>query len=218
MNRKEIVLKDLGKSVETWDLPLMEESLDVALSMGLTPGEIVNEGLSKGMEVIGDRYDNAEIYLPQVLAASGVMERALSILEPFITKGEKAHKGTVVMGTVLGDIHEIGKNVCCAMLRGAGYNVIDLGTDVSPHAFTEAAKNADADILGCSALMTTTLVIQGEVVKAVREEDMPILTIFGGAPCNQKWVEKIGGDGYSSSGTEIVPLVARLLHKGRGEK
>lgn len=210
---REKVLEDLKKSVETWNPPLMEDSLDVAISIGLTPDEIVNDGLSEGMEVIGDRFDHAEIYLPQVLAASRVMERALSILEPLILRGEKIYRGTVVMGTVQGDIHEIGKNVCCAMLRGAGYNVIDLGSDVKPRAFIEAAKDSDADILGCSALMTTTLIVQGDVVKAVREEKIPIYTIFGGAPCSQDWVDRIGGDGYSSSGAGIVQLVSRLLHK-----
>jgi corrinoid protein of di/trimethylamine methyltransferase len=212
MDGRERVLKDLSTSVETWNLPLMEDRLGKALSMGLTPGEIIDDGLSRGMEVIGDRFGQAEIYLPQVLAASRVMERALVILEPLMAEG-KGHKGVIVFGTVKGDIHEIGKNVCCAMLRGAGYKVIDLGTDVSPQIFVDIVKKANAKILGCSALMTTTLIIQREVVKAVREENLPILTIFGGAPCSRDWVDKIGGDGYSSSGNEIVPLVARLLQK-----
>lgn len=213
MDRREKVLKDLSISVETWNLSMMENKLDEALSIGLTSEEIVNEGLARGMDVIGDRFDRAETFLPQVLAASKVMERALAILEPLFGRQEM-HKGTIVMGTAKGDIHEIGKNVCCAMLRGTGYKVIDLGTDIDPQTFVEAAKEADADILGCSALMTTTLTIQGEVVKAVSEENLPVLTIFGGAPCSQEWVDKIGGDGYSSSGSEIVLLVIRLLQDG----
>ncbi len=174
MNGREEVLEDLKKSVETWSPPL-EDSLDVAISIGLTPGKIVNDRLSEGTKVVRDRFDNADIYLPQVLAVSRVMERTLSILEPLILRGKKVCKGTVVMGTVQGDIHEIGKNVCCATLRGAGYNVICLGSDVKPRAFVEVAKDSSANILGFSALMTITLIIQGVVLKAICEEKIPRL-------------------------------------------
>jgi methylmalonyl-CoA mutase cobalamin-binding domain/chain len=122
-------------------------------------------------------------------------------------------KGTVIMGTVQGDIHEIGKNVCCAMLRGAGYKVYDLGPDTSPDAFMEAAAERGAQILGGSALMTTTMQVQGEMVEAVNEAKAPYKVIVGGAPVTQKWADQIKADGYSENGAEIVELVNRLLKK-----
>ena len=124
----EQILADLKKSVETWDIKLAQTATQAAIDAKIDISTIIGDGLGKGMEVIGDRFDKAEIYLPQVVAASKTMEAALKILEPLMTAGAGGMKGTVIMGTVEGDIHEIGKNVCCAMLRGAGYKVIDLGT------------------------------------------------------------------------------------------
>ena len=120
----EQILADLKKSVETWDIKLAQTATQAAIDAKIDIGTIIGDGLGKGMEVIGDRFDKAEIYLPQVVAASKTMEAALKVLEPLMTAGAGALKGTVIMGTVEGDIHEIGKNVCCAMLRGAGYKVI----------------------------------------------------------------------------------------------
>ncbi|MBQ8179788.1 MAG: cobalamin-dependent protein [Candidatus Methanomethylophilaceae archaeon] len=205
------VLQDLKRSVETWDYALMEKSVKDALDQGLAPEVIVSQGLAKGMETISDLFNEAKIYLPQVMAAAKTMEGALEMIGPTMAHDTSMYRGTVVMGSVLGDIHEIGKNVCCAMLRGAGYNVIDLGPDVSPDKFVEAAEQYSADIVGGSALMTTTLVMQKNIVRAVRDADSKVLMIFGGAPCSREWVEEIGGDGYSASGSEIVALVNRLM-------
>ena len=162
------------------------------------------------MEVVGVRFDKAEIFLPQVVAASKTMEAALKILEPLMSKGDGSMKGTVVMGTVEGDIHEIGKNVCCAMLRGAGYKVIDLGPDASAQDFIDAADENEAQIIGGSALMTTTLEAQRELVEAVKEVEAPYKCIFGGAPCSQEWCDEIGADGYSATANEIIGLVDKL--------
>lgn len=115
------------------------------------------------------------------------------------------------MGTVKGDVHSIGKNVCCAMLRGAGFKVIDLGADVSPETFEKSAVKERADIVGGSALMTISLPQQKEMVRIFKEDDLSVMTIFGGAPCSEEWVEEIGGDGYSKSGGDIVELVRSLL-------
>ena len=120
-------------------------------------------------------------------------------------------KGTVVMGTVEGDIHEIGKNVCCAMLRGAGYNVIDVGPDADSQTFLDAAEENDAKVLGGSALMTTTLEAQRELVIANNEDGKKYKCIFGGAPCSKEWCDEIGADGYSATGSEIIELVKSLM-------
>ncbi len=207
----EQILADLKKSVETWDIKLAQEATQAAIDAKIDIGTIIGDGLGKGMEVIGDRFDKAEIYLPQVVAASKTMEAALKILEPLMTAGAGGLKGTVIMGTVEGDIHEIGKNVCCAMLRGAGYKVIDLGPDVSAMDFVDAADENEAQIIGGSALMTTTLESQREVVETVKEMEAPYKCIFGGAPCSQEWCDEIGADGYSETANEIIGLVDKLV-------
>lgn len=207
----EQILADLKKSVETWDIKLAQEATQAAIDAKIDIGTIIGDGLGKGMEVIGDRFDKAEIYLPQVVAASKTMEAALKNLEPLMTAGAGGLKGTVIMGTVEGDIHEIGKNVCCAMLRGAGYKVIDLGPDVSAMDFVDAADENEAQIIGGSALMTTTLESQREVVETVKEMEAPYKCIFGGAPCSQEWCDEIGADGYSETANEIIGLVDKLV-------
>lgn len=207
------ILGNLKRSVETWDFALMEKSVDQAMKAGIPAEEIMEEGLGKGMESISKLFDNAKIYLPQVMAASRTVEGALKKLEPILNSDTTIYRGTIVMGSVEGDIHEIGKNVCCAMLRGAGYKVIDLGPDVSPEDFMKAAEENSADIVAGSALMTTTLKMQQRMVKAANEEGSTVMMIFGGAPCSKEWVEKIGGDGYSASGTEIVTLVNSLMSR-----
>ncbi|MBP3385684.1 MAG: cobalamin-dependent protein [Candidatus Methanomethylophilaceae archaeon] len=208
---KEQILADLKKAIETWDIKLVQEATNAAINEKLPIGEIIGDGLGKGMEVVGVRFDKAEIFLPQVVAASKTMEAALKILEPLMAAGEGALKGTVVMATVEGDIHEIGKNVCCAMLRGAGFNVIDLGCDVTAQDFLDAADENEAQVLGGSALMTTTLEAQRELVEAVKETESPYKCIFGGAPCSQAWCDEIGADGYSETANEIIELVGKLI-------
>lgn len=205
------ILADLKKAVETWDIKLVQETTKAAVDAGMDVGTIIGEGLGKGMETVGVRFDKAEIFLPQVVAASKTMEAALKILEPLMESGSGGLKGTVVMGTVEGDIHEIGKNVCCAMLRGAGYSVIDLGCDVTAQDFIDAADENEAQVLGGSALMTTTLEAQRELVEAVKEVEAPYKCIFGGAPCSQAWCDEIGADGYSETANEIIDLVGKLV-------
>lgn len=204
------ILEDLKKAIETWDIPLVQNATNAAVEAGIPIATIIGDGLGKGMEVIGERFDKAEIFLPQVVAASKTMEAALKILEPLMSKGEGSLKGTVVMGTVEGDIHEIGKNVCCAMLRGAGYNVIDIGCDVTAMDFMDAADENEAQVLAGSALMTTTLEAQRELVETVKEMEADYKCIFGGAPCSQEWCDEIGADGYSATANEIIGLVDRL--------
>ena len=207
----EQILADLKKSVETWDIKLAQTATQAAIDAKIDISTIIGDGLGKGMEVIGDRFDKAEIYLPQVVAASKTMEAALKILEPLMTAGAGGMKGTVIMGTVEGDIHEIGKNVCCAMLRGAGYKVIDLGPDVTAQDFLDAADENEAQVIGGSALMTTTLESQRELVEAKNEVEAPYKCIFGGAPCSQEWCDQIGADGYSETANEIIGLVDKLV-------
>ena len=188
----------------------MRKAVDAAIDAEIPYSDAVSLGLGKGMETIGELFNKGKIFLPQVVTASKVMEEAIHLLHPLCTNDDKTYRGTVVMGSVYGDIHEIGKSVCCAMLRGAGFNVVDLGSDVSPEEFVKAAKIHKADVVGGSALMTTTLMSQKKLVETMKEFGSNAMIIFGGAPCTQEWVDKIGGDGYSASGSEIVGLVIRL--------
>ncbi|MBQ8644290.1 MAG: cobalamin-dependent protein, partial [Candidatus Methanomethylophilaceae archaeon] len=167
MSDNEQILKDLKQSVETWDQSLMESSVKQALNAKIPFDVIISEGLGKGMETINDMFNEAKIFLPQIMAASKTMQSALMMIEPTLVDDKDIYRGTIIMGSVQGDIHEIGKNVCCAMLRGAGYKVYDLGSDVPPDLFVEEAQKNDADIIGGSALMTTTLVMQKNIVRSV---------------------------------------------------
>ncbi len=207
MSDRNAILEDLKVSIETWDVKKAVDATNAALEAGIEPKDIVNDGLGQGMADIGRRFDAAEIFLPQVVAASKTMEAALKILGPVMSKGDSAMKGTVIMGTVEGDIHEIGKNVCCAMLRGAGYTVVDLGCDVTAQDFLDAADENEAMVIGGSALMTTTLEAQREVVECVKENEAPYKTVFGGAPCSKEWCDEIGADGYSATAADLVTLI-----------
>lgn len=211
MSNKAEIMASLKKAIETWDIKLAETAAKQALDAGIAPGDAVENGLGKGMETISHLFDEAKIFLPQVLAASMAMEKALKVFEPVMTKGATANRGTVVIATVHGDIHEIGKNVVAAMLKGAGYKVVDLGRDVPPEKFIEAAKEHNANVVGASALMTTTVVVQKDIVDLLKEEKVNAKTIFGGAPANAEWVESIGGDAYCPSGAEAVEMVNNLM-------
>ncbi|WP_049796371.1 methyltransferase cognate corrinoid protein [Methanomassiliicoccus luminyensis] len=210
MTDKQAILADLKRSVETWNKDLAASSAQAALDAGMPPSEAIDQGLGKGMETISALFDEAKIYLPQVLAASTAMEAALKTLGPAMSGGAASAKGTVVLGTVQGDIHEIGKNVVAAMLRGAGYNVIDLGRDVPVDKFVETAEKEKAKVIGASALMTTTMVGQKEIQDLVKEGDLDVRTVFGGAVCSAEWVASFGGDAYCSSAAEASATVASL--------
>ena len=180
------------KSIGTWDRSLMRSSVNTALDAGVSPELILSEGLSKGMDLISKQFDEGSIYLPQVLAASNVMDEAMDMILDKLNAGGNRYKGVIVMGTVSGDIHQIGKNVCCAMLRGARYKVVDLGPDVGPEDFIKAVKEKN-------------------------DEKCNVLMLFGGAPCTEEWVKSINGDGYSSSGRDMVILVDKVLGKSSKE-
>ena len=205
------ILNDLRDSIIEMDFGKASAAARSALAAGMDPAVIIDEGLGKGMERISDEFNEGKIFLPQILAASMAMEAALQEITPVLEKNAGKLKGVIVMGSVQGDIHEIGKSVCCAMLRGAGYKVIDLGADVSPDKFIDAARENHADIIGASALMTTTLVAQKDIIRHIKEENESFKTAVGGATCSQEWCDEIGADGYSASASDIVALVDRML-------
>jgi corrinoid protein of di/trimethylamine methyltransferase len=216
MSRKEEILNRLKISIETWNIELARFAAKQAIELGIEPSEAILKGLGEGMVCISERFDEAKIFLPQVLAASKAMEAALEVFDP-VTKGTSIKtKGMVVIGTVQGDVHDIGRHVVCAFLQGARYTVIDLGRDVPAHKFIESAIERKADVIGASALMTTTMHGQARIVEQLHEAGLTdVKTIFGGGPCTQKWVDSIGGDAYCPSGGEVVAAVDKLMKKGK---
>lgn len=213
MTKSEVMIL-LKKAVETWNRELAREAAEEALRLNIDPLEAIENGLGKGMNSISKRFNEGKIFLPQVLAASQAMEEGMKVFEPYLFQGNMPFKGTIVIGTVQGDIHEIGKHVVCAFLRGSGYRVYDLGKDVPPEEFINSAKEKNAQIIGASALMTTTLIGQKRIVEILKEERMfGVKTIFGGACCTPKWVESFGGDAHCACGSEVVACVERLLRE-----
>ncbi len=215
MGKKEEILEKLKKAVETQDIDLARSAAQEALESGMKPLEAIENGLAKGMQTISDLFDEAKIFLPEILLSADAMETALKIFEPKMVGTGGESRGTIVIGTVAGDIHEIGKNVVAAMLKGAGYKVIDLGRDVPIENFVEKTKETSANLVGGSALMSTTLVGQREIVKGLNEAGIRdrVKVMFGGAPCTKEWVEKIGGDAYCPNAAEAAKIAAELIRR-----
>ncbi|MCS7225053.1 MAG: corrinoid protein [Armatimonadetes bacterium] len=180
---------------------------------GVSPKRILDEGLIAGMTVVGERFKNGEYFVPEVLVAARAMKTALQILRPLLTQTDIQPIGTVVLGTVRGDLHDIGKNLVAMMLEGAGFRVVDLGVDVPAEKFVEAAKEHRAQIVGLSALLTTTMTHMPEVIKKLEEEGMrrSVRVIVGGAPVTQEWADRIGADGYAPDAASAVDKCKELL-------
>jgi len=170
-----------------------------ALEEGRTASEILNDELIGGMDMIGEKMGSGEMFIPEVLMAAHAMSGAVEILKPHLAEGESSSAGTIVFGTVKGDLHDIGKNLVVMMLESAGFEVIDLGVDVEPEIFIEAIKENKPNILGLSALLTTTMPMMKQTVESVEDagirENLKIM--IGGAPVNQEFADEIGADAYA---------------------
>ena len=184
-----------------------------ALDEGVQAKEILQQGLLPGMDIVGQRFKAAEMFIPEVLRSAKTMHASMEILRPLLSESEASGTGTVVIGTVEGDLHDIGKNLVGMMLEGAGFIVVDLGTDVKPQAFMEAAKEHKPNILGMSALLTTTMPKMGETINALREAGIrdQIKVMAGGAPVTQDFVDEIGADAYGSNATAAVEKAKTLV-------
>ncbi|OKY77536.1 MAG: Trimethylamine corrinoid protein MtbC1 [Candidatus Methanohalarchaeum thermophilum] len=211
MSEKEI-LNGLKEAVETKDQEKAEEYAEKAIEQKIEPFKAISEGLAAGMNTISEQFDKAEIYLPQVTQAADAMKSALNVLKPKLDESDKKSKGTIIIGTVEGDIHEIGKNVVIAMLEGAGFNVIDLGKDVTEKEFINKAEAENAEIIAASALMSTTKPNQKDIVQEIQKRELPTKTLFGGAPVTEKWVEEINGDAYAPNAAKATETAENLLN------
>jgi 5-methyltetrahydrofolate--homocysteine methyltransferase len=194
----------------------IESMLEAALAEGRDPGAIVNEDLIPGITEVGDKYERREYFLPQLLASAETMQMAFARLKPLLeekSSGEK--KATVVFATVEGDIHDIGKNIVILMLRNHGFEVVDLGKDVTSEAIVEAAVEHEADVIALSALMTTTMVRMRETVELVAGKGVSARVMVGGAVLTEDYAETIGADGYARDAVGAVRLAKKLAGVGR---
>ena len=182
-----------------------------ALQEGMSPETILNNGLIAGMNVIGAAFKKNEVYVPEVLIAARAMKMAMEVLAPKLVEAGVKPIANVVVGTVQGDLHDIGKNLVVMMLKGAGFNVIDIGTDVSPDKFVDAVKKNDAKLAGLSALLTTTMPMMDKTVAAFKAAGMPTKIMIGGAPVTDEYAKKIGAAGYAPDAASAVDVAKSLL-------
>ena len=194
----------------------LEEGIAVtktAIHEGTDPQIIINDYMVKAMEEIGARFESGKAFVPNLLMSARAMKGVLNLLKPLLTTGTTTSAGTIVIGTVKGDLHDIGKNLVASMLEGCGFEVINLGVDVSSDQFVEAARKHHADIVCMSALLTTTMNYMREVTAAIQASDLVLKprVMVGGAPLTEAFATEIGADGYSSNANGAVSLARRLI-------
>lgn len=205
------LLEDMAESLMKGKAKDVKAAVEQALAEGMEPNTILNEGLLSGMSVIGARFKKNEVYVPEVLIAARAMKAGMEVLQPALQSSGVEPKGTAVVGTVKGDLHDIGKNLVCMMLEGAGLKVVDIGIDVPPEKFVEAAKENNAKVIGVSALLTTTMTNMKAVVDAVKESGIDAKVIVGGAPVTQAFCDEIGADGYAPDAASAADLAGSLI-------
>ena len=198
--------KSLCEALQRGDADTVEEMVKTALTEGISPKEILDNGLISGMNIVGIKFKNNEVYVPEVLLAARAMYAGMDLLKPKLIETGVKNIGKVVIGTVMGDLHDIGKNLVKMMLEGAGFEVVDLGVNVSPERFISAVKEHQPDILGMSALLTTTMLNMNGVIQSLQSADLreKVKIMIGGAPVTQKYAEQIGADKYSPDAASAV--------------
>ncbi|HVI42883.1 MAG TPA: corrinoid protein [Anaerovoracaceae bacterium] len=208
------IMKELADSLLEYAPEATVKLVHKALDEGYSANAILKDGLIIGMDKVGDLFKNGDVFLPEVFMSAECLQEALTLLKPLL-KSDYEGSGNIkiVIGTVEGDLHDIGKNLVATMLEGAGFKVVDIGTNVPAVEFIKAAKEHKADVIGCSALLTTTMPVMPEVVYLAKNTDFgkDVKIIFGGAPVFEKWSLENGADGYSEDATSAVRLVKRLF-------
>jgi corrinoid protein of di/trimethylamine methyltransferase len=186
-----------------------------AIKANVEPLTIIDEGLVPGMNVVGDKFQSGEYFLPHLIIAASGMQQAMELLEPELQARQEVveRAGTVVIGSVAGDIHEIGKSLVGTMMAATGFQVYDMGVDVPTETFVAKVQETGADVLGLSALLTTTMTVQREIIEALEEAGIrdQVKVIIGGAPVNQEWADTIGADGYAEDAVGAIELANRLI-------
>ena len=206
------ILVEIAENLQKGKAKIVKEQVQQALDEGIAPEQILREGLLAGMSVVSEKFKNNEIYVPEVLVAARAMNMGAQILKPALAEAGIKATGKVCIGTVKGDLHDIGKNLVKMMMEGKGLEVIDLGTDVEPETFIQVAREENCQIICCSALLTTTMGVMEEVVKAAIEAGIrdKVKIMIGGAPITQEFCDKIGADAYTPDAASAADKAAEF--------
>ncbi len=206
------LLEEIATAVFEGDADKVKEASERALSDGAAPETVINEGLITGMNKIGYLFKNGEVYVPEVLIAARAMHAGMDVLKSSLQAGEEiGNKGIVLVGTVKGDLHDIGKNLVAMMIEGAGYKVVDLGIDVAPDKFIKAVEEYQPLAVGLSALLTTTMTAMQETVSRIKGNGGRVRVIVGGAPITQKFADAIGADAYAPDAASAADIINQIL-------
>lgn len=205
--------EELSEAVISGQQQQVEELVKAALSEGVAPLSIINDGLIAGMNVVGKRFKDGDMFVPEVLMSARAMGAGVELVKPHLVESEVPNKGTIVIGTVKGDLHDIGKNLVGMMLESSGYKVIDLGVDTAPEDFVAAVKEHNAQIVGLSALLTTTMLSMKETIETFKTSGIrdQVKVLVGGAPISQSFADEIGADGFAPDAASATELVGQLL-------
>ena len=205
------VLEELSAQLQAGKAADVKTLTEQALNDGVSPADVLNEGLLSGMNIIGKKFKANEVYVPEVLIAARAMKAGMEILQPKLVETGVKPLATAVIGTVKGDLHDIGKNLVVMMLEGAGFKVVDVGIDVDDQKFVDAVKEHDAQIIGVSALLTTTMTNMKSVVETVKASGVKAKVIIGGAPVTQAYCDEIGADGYAADAASAADIAKELV-------
>jgi 5-methyltetrahydrofolate--homocysteine methyltransferase len=206
-----MAIQDIFQAVMTFDEASVKKNVQAELDANTDIDAILNEGLIGAMDEVGKKFSEGELFVPEMLMAAQAMKGGLEILKPLLAEGTTEAKGTVVIGTVKGDLHDIGKNLVAMMMEGAGFNVVDLGVDVEAAKFVEAAQANKAKVVALSALLTTTMPAMQATINAIKEAGITVKTIVGGAPVTQAFADQIQADGYADDAPGAVELARKLI-------
>jgi len=207
------ILDRLRDAIVRFDIDGVKEACNEALQQGIPAYEIVIEGMAKGMEVVGERYERGDFFLSDLIMAGETMKEGMKILEPHLETGERTSRGKVVIGTVEGDLHDIGKNIAATLLKASGFDVIDLGADVSPSRFLQRLQESKGEILGMSALLSTTMVKMADTIDAIIKAGIRdgVKVIIGGAPVDAAYATEIGADAAAKDAVDGVAICKNWL-------
>jgi len=204
-------LKSLADAIIKGDQNAAVAITKAALDEGTAAKSVLDDGLIAGMDIVGDRFKKNEVYIPEVLIAARAMKSAMEILEPELARAGVEPIGKFLIGTVQGDLHDLGKNLVAMMLKGAGFDVVDLGVDITPEVFVERARATDVQLIGMSALLTTTMPAMEKTLKVLRDAGISAKIMIGGAPVTQGYADKIGADGYAPDAASAVDVAKSLV-------
>ncbi|MBE5952030.1 MAG: cobalamin-binding protein [Lachnospiraceae bacterium] len=205
-------LLEISEQLQKGKSKIVKELVERAIAEGIPAAQILNEGLLDGMNIIGGKFKNNEVYVPEVLVAARAMNAGMQLLKPLLTEDGVQATGRVCIGTVQGDLHDIGKNLVKLMMEGKGLEVIDLGTDVTPETFVAAAKEQNCQVICCSALLTTTMDVMADVVRCAEESGIrdSVKIMVGGAPVTEEFCKQIGADRYTSDAASAAEAAVEL--------